>query len=182
MKASILWHSAFFMVQLSHPHMTAGKTIALTWRTFVHKVMSPLFNTLSRFVIAFLPRSKRLLISWLQLSSKVILEAKKIKSVTVSIVSPSIYHEMMGVKAVILVFWMLSFKPAFSFSSFTFIRKLFSSCLSYSNVLIPRLLKPYTLGDWLLHVARALWLIFLLTCFPPSGGRVLHSHSHVLIA
>ena len=103
-EASILWHSAFFMVRLSHPYMTAGKTIALTRRTFVHKVISLLFNTLSRFVIVFLPRSKCLLISWLQLSSEVTLEAKKIKSVTVSIVSPSIYHEMMGVKAMILVF------------------------------------------------------------------------------
>ena len=95
-KASILWYSAFFMVQLSHPYMTTGKTIALTRWTFVGKVMSLLFNMLSRFVIAFLPRSKRLLISWLQSPSAVILEPKKIKSVTVSTVSPSICHEMMG--------------------------------------------------------------------------------------
>ena len=84
------------MVQLSHPYMTTGKTIALTRWTFVGKVMSLLFNMLSRFVIAFLPRSKRLLISWLQSPSAVILEPPKIKSDTVSTVSPSICHEMMG--------------------------------------------------------------------------------------
>ena len=103
-KASSLWHSAFFMVQLSHPYMTTGKTIALIRRTFVSKVMSLHFKMLSRFVIAFLPRSKRLLISWLQSPSAVILEPKKIKSVTVSIVSPSICHEVMGPNAMILVF------------------------------------------------------------------------------
>ena len=84
------------MVQLSHPFMTTGKTIALTRRTFVGKVMSLLFNMLSRLVIAFLPRSKHLLISWLQSPSAVILEPKKIKSLTVSIVSPYIGHEVMG--------------------------------------------------------------------------------------
>ena len=103
-KASILQHSAFFMVQLSHSYMTTGKTIALTRWTFVGKVMSLLFNMLSRLVIAFLPRSKDLLISWLQPPSAVILEPKKIKSVTVSIVSPSICHEVMGPDAMILVF------------------------------------------------------------------------------
>ena len=107
-KASILWRSAFFMVQLSHPYMTTGKTIALTRWTFVGKVMSLLFNMLSRLVIAFLPRSKGLLISWLQSSSAVILEPKKIKSVTVSIVSPCICHHVMGPDAMIIVFWMLS--------------------------------------------------------------------------
>ena len=116
-KASILWRSAFFMVQLSHPYMTTRKTIALTRWTFVSKVMSLLFNTLSRFVIVFLPRSKHLLISWLQSPSTVILEPKKIKSVTVSIVFPSISHEVMGPDAMILVFLMLSFKPGFSLSS-----------------------------------------------------------------
>ena len=95
-KASILWHSAFFIVQLSHPYMTTGKTIALTRRTFVGKVMSLLFNVMSRLVITFLSRSKYLLISWLQSPSAVILEPKKIKSVTVSTVSPSICHEVMG--------------------------------------------------------------------------------------
>ena len=113
-KASILRCSAFFTVQLSHPYMTTGKTIALTWWTFVGKVMSLLLNMLSRFVITFLPRSKRLLISWLQSPSAVILEPKKIKSDTVSTVSPSISHEVLGPGAMILVFWMLSFKPAFT--------------------------------------------------------------------
>ena len=103
-KASILQCSGFFIVQLSYPFMITGKTIALTRRTFVGEVMSLLFNMLSRLVITFLPRSKRLLISWLQSPSTVILESKKIKSVTVSIVSPSICHELMGPNAVILVF------------------------------------------------------------------------------
>ena len=95
-KASILRHSAFFTVQLSHPYMTTGKTIALTRRAFVGKVMSLLFNMLSRLVITFLPRSKRLLISWLQSPSAVVLEPPKIKPDTVSTVSPSICHEVMG--------------------------------------------------------------------------------------
>ena len=107
----ILQCSTFFMVQLSCLYMTAGKTIALTIRTFVSKVMPLLFNMLPRFVIAFLQRSKYLLQSPFTL---VILEPKKIKSVTVSIVSPSICHEVMGPDAMILVFWMLSFKPDFS--------------------------------------------------------------------
>ena len=95
-RASILWHSAFFIVQLSHPYMTTGKTIALTSQTFVDKVMSLLFNMLSRLVITYLPRSKHLLISWLQSPSTVILEPRKIKSATVSTVPPSICHEVMG--------------------------------------------------------------------------------------
>ena len=103
-KASILRHSAFFVVQLSHPYMTTGKTIAFTSRTFVGKVTSLLFNMLSRLVIAFLSRSKCLLISQLQSPSAVILEPQKIKSVTVSIVSPPICHEVMGPDAMILVF------------------------------------------------------------------------------
>ena len=103
-KTSILWGSAFSMVQLSHPYMTTGKTIALTRRTFVGKVMSLLYNMLSRLVITFLPRSKRLLISWLQSPSAVILEPRKIKSDTVSTVSPSICHEVIGTNAMILVF------------------------------------------------------------------------------
>ena len=103
-KASVLWRSAFFTVQLSHPYMTTGKTIALTRRTLVGKVMSLLLNMLSRLVIPFLPRSKRLLISWLQSPSAVILEPKKIKSDTVSTVSPSISHEVMGPDAMIFVF------------------------------------------------------------------------------
>ena len=117
-KASILRCSAFFTVQLSHPYMTTGKTIALTRRTFVDKVMSLLLNMLSRLVIIFLPRSKRLLISWLQSPSVVILEPRKIKSDTVSL---SISHEVVGPDAMIFVFWMLSFKPTFSLSTFTFI-------------------------------------------------------------
>ena len=127
LKASLLQGSAFFMVQLLHPYMTTGKTIALTRWTFVFKVMSLLFNTLSRLVITFLPRSKHLLILWLQSPSAMILEPPKVKSVTVSTVSPSICHEMMGPDAVILVFWMLSFKPTFPLYSFTFIKSLFSS-------------------------------------------------------
>ena len=103
-KASILWCSAFFRVQLSHPYMTTGKTIALTRRTFVGKVMSLLFNMLSSLVTAFLPRSKHLFISWLQSPSAVILEPPKIKSFTVCIVSPSIFHEVMGPDAMIFVF------------------------------------------------------------------------------
>ena len=118
-KASIFRHSAFFTVQLSHPYMTTGKTIVLTRWTFVGKVMSLLFNMLSRLVLTFLPRSKHLLISWLQSPSAVILEPPKIKSDTVSTVSPSISHEVMGQDALILVFWMLSIKPTFSLSSFT---------------------------------------------------------------
>ena len=96
--------SAFFTVQLSHPYMTTGKTIALTRRTLVGKVMSLLLNMLSRLVITFLQRSKRLLISWLQSPSAVILEPPKIKSDTVSTVSPSISHEVMGPDAMIIVF------------------------------------------------------------------------------
>ena len=103
-KGSILLHSAFSTVQLSHPYMTTGKTTALTRWTFVGKVMSLFFNMLSRFVIAFLLRSKHLLISWLQLPSAVILEPPKIKSLTVSIVSSSICYEVIGPDAMILVF------------------------------------------------------------------------------
>ena len=125
-KTSILRCSAFFTVQLSHPYMTTGKTIALTRRTFVGKVMSLLLNLnmLSRLVITFLPRSKHLLISWLQSPSAVILEPKKIKFDTVSL---SICHEVMGPDAMIFIFWMLNFKPTFSLSTFTVIKRLFSS-------------------------------------------------------
>ena len=103
-KVSILQHSAFFIVQLSYPYMTTGKTIALTRWTFVGKVMSLLFIMLSRLVITFLPRSKLILISWLQSPSPVILEPPKIKSDTISTVSPSICHEVMGPDDMILVF------------------------------------------------------------------------------
>ena len=114
--------------------MTTGKTIALTRWTFVDKVMSLLFNMLSMLVITFLSRSKRLLISWLKSPSAVILEPQKIKSDTVSSVSPSISHEVMGQDAMFLAFWMLSYKPTFPLSSFTFIMRLFSSVLSAIRV------------------------------------------------
>ena len=126
------------MGQLSHPYMTTGKTIVLTIQTFISKVMS-LFSqrigqdwvifTFTRFVIAFLPRDKQLLISLLQSLSAVILDPKKIKLVTVSIFSLSICHQVMGPNAMILVFWTLSFKPAFSLSYLTFIKRLFSFSL-----------------------------------------------------
>ena len=119
-KASIFQHSAFFIVQLSHPYMTTGKTIALTRWNFVGKVMTLLFNMLSRLVITFLPRSEHLLISWLQSPSTVILEPRKLKSANVSTVSPSIFYEVMGPDAMILVFWMLSVKPTFSTLLFHF--------------------------------------------------------------
>ena len=109
-------HSDLFMVHLSHLYMTTGKTIALTICTFVSRVMSLLFNMLSTFIIAFLPRSKNLLISWLESPSAVILEPKNRKSVTVSNFSPSICHKVMGPDATILVFSILSFKPVISLS------------------------------------------------------------------
>ena len=128
-KASILQHSDFFTVQLSHPYLTAGKTIALTRWTFIGKEMSLLFNMLSRLVKDFLPQNKHVLILRLQSPSAVILKPKKIKSVTVSIVSPAICQEAMGLDPMIFIFWMLSFKPAFSLSSLIFINRLFSSSL-----------------------------------------------------
>ena len=132
----------FFCAQLSYnPTLTSihdyWKDHSLGfcfWWTFVGKAMSLLFNMLSRLVIAFLPRSKCLLISWLQSPSAVILEPRKIKSLTVSIVSPFICHEVMGPDVMILVFWMLSFKPTFSLSSFIFIKRLVSSSLSAIRV------------------------------------------------
>ena len=129
-KASILQCSPFLIVQLSLPYMTTGKTIALTRWTFVGKVMSLLFNKLSSLVITFLPRSKHLLISWLQSPSVVILESPKLKSATVS---PSICREVMGPDAMILVYWILSFKSTFSLSSFTFIKRLVSSSSLSAN-------------------------------------------------
>ena len=126
-KASMLWCSAFFTVELSQPCMTTGKTIALTRWIFVGKGMSLLLNMLSRLVITILPRSKHLLISWLQSPSAVILEPPEKKSDTVSTVSPSISHEVMWPDAMILVYWKLSINPTFSLSSFTFIKRLLSS-------------------------------------------------------
>ena len=125
-EASILQHSVSFIVQLSHSYMTTGKIIALTRQTLVSKVTSLLLNMLSRLVMTFLPRSKHLLI-WLQSPSAVILEPRKIKSATGSTVSPTVCHEVMGPDAMIFVFWMLSFKPTFLLSSFTFLKRLFSS-------------------------------------------------------
>ena len=132
-KASIPRCSAFFIVQLSHPYMTTGKTIALTRRTFVGKVMSLLLNMLSRLVITFLPRSKRLLISWLQSPSVVILEPRKIKSDSVSTVSTSICHEVMGPDAMIFVFWMLNFKPTFSTLHFHFHQEAFEFLFTFCH-------------------------------------------------
>ena len=154
-KASILRCSAFLTVHLSDAHMTAGQTIALTRRTFVSKVMSLLFKMLSRFVIAFLPRSKHLLNSWLQLLSSVILELNKIKSVTLSISSPSICHELMGPNAMILVLsWVLS--QFFSLSPFPFITWLFNaSLLSAIRVVSSAYLR-------LLYFSRQSWFLLVL--------------------
>ena len=125
--SSIIWHSAFFMVQLPpHTWMTTGKTIALTARTLAGKVMSLFFNMLSRLVIAFLPRSKCLLISWLQSPSAMTWRPKTKVSYCFHCF-PVFCHEVMGPDAMTLVFWMLSFKPTLSLSSFTFIKRLFSS-------------------------------------------------------
>ena len=153
---SVLWHSAFFIIQLSHPYITTGKTIALIRQNFVGKVMSLLFSMLSRLVITFLSRSKRLFTSWLQSPSALLLEPKKIKSITVSIVFPSIYREVMGPDAMVLVFWMLSFKPTFSLSSFTFIRRIFSS----SSLSAIRVVSSAYLG--LLIFLPAIWFQLLL--------------------
>ena len=129
-KASILWHSAF-----SRPYMTTGKTIALTTQTFVGKVdVSVKVNTLFRFVIAIFPRSKHLLISWLQSLSTLILEPKKMKSDTDSTFLPSVCHEVIGPDAMIFVFYMLSFNPASLLSFFTFQRLFTSSLLSALRV------------------------------------------------
>ena len=133
-KAAILWHSAFFTVQLSHPYMTTGKTTALTRRTFVGKIISLLLNMLSRLVITFLPRSERLIFSWLQLPSAVILEPPKIKSDTVSTVSPSISHKVVGPDVMILVIWMLNFKPTFSLQGQTIFSLKDKSLVNESKV------------------------------------------------
>ena len=127
-KASVLWCSAFFIVQLSHLYMTTGKTILLTRWTFIGKVMSLLFIMLSTLAITFLPRSKPFLISWLQSPSPVILEPKKVVCHCFHC-SPSICHEVTGLDAMIFVFLMLNFRPSFSLASFIFIKRLFSSSL-----------------------------------------------------
>ena len=143
--------------QLLHPYMTTGKTIALTVWTFVSKVISLLFNTLSRFVIAFLLRSKHLLISWLQSPSTVILDPKKITSVTASTFSLSICHEVMGLDAMILVFCMLSFKPVFSLYSFTLSKRPFSSSSLSAIRVIP---SAYLLPAILIPVCDSPSLVF----------------------
>ena len=150
-KASILQHSAFFMVQPSHPYVTTEKIIALTIQTFVSQVISLLFNILSRFVIAVLPRSKFILISWLQTLSPLILEPKKVKSDTVPTLFLFICHEVIGPDAMILVFWMLSFKPTFSHSSLTFIKRLFSS----SHFLPLKWYRLHIWGCW--YFSRQSW-------------------------
>ena len=134
LKASTLWQSDFFMVQLTYLSTTTGKTIALTTCTFVSKVMSLFFNMLSGFVIVFLSRRKCLLISLLQSQSTLILEPKKIKSATVSTFPPPICHEMMGPDAILLVYLILSFKPFFSLSYLALIKMLFSTSLVLSDI------------------------------------------------
>ena len=170
-KASILWLSAFFIVQLSHPYTTTGKTIALTRRTFVGKVKSLLFNMLSRLVITFPPRNKSLLISWLQSRSAAILEPLKIKSDTVSTVSPSICHEVMGPDAMILVFWMLSFKPTFSdrlkLQSQTTSQ---SDHMDHSSVLLSAI-KPCHVGPPKMSMS---WWRSLTECGPLEKGMANH--------
>ena len=149
--------------------MTTGKTIALTGQTFFCKVMSLLFHMLCRFVKAFLPRSKRLLISWLQSPSAVILEPKKIKSVTVSIVFPSICHEVMGLDAMILVSWMLSFTPTFSLSSYTFIKRLFSSSLLSAIMMVCHL---HIWGYW--YFSWQSWFQLVLNPAQHFARCILH--------
>ena len=152
--------------------MTTGKTIALTRQTFVGKVMSLLFTMLSRLVITFLPRSKPLLISWLQSPSAVILEPRKIKSATVS--SFAIYlREVMGPDAVILVFWMLRFKPTFSLSSFTFIKRLFSSSSFYAIRVV---------SSAYLRLLIFLLAILIPACAPSSPAFLMMYSTYKLIS
>ena len=147
-KLSILQCSAFFLVQLQHPYMTTGKTIALTRWTFVDNVMSLFFNMLSRLVIIFSCKEQ----GSFNFMAAVMIEPKKIKSAIVATISPSIFHEVMGPDAKILFFWILSFKPTFSLSSFTF-KRLFSSSLSVVRVVSSAYLRL---------------LIFLLTILIPA--------------
>ena len=153
-KAWILQGSGFFIIQLSHPHMTTGKTIALTRQTFIDIVISLLFNMLSRLVITFLPRSKHVLISCVQSPCAMILEPPKVKGATVS---PSICCEVMGPDAMILVFWMLSFKPTFSLCSFTLL-------FHFQEALISSSLSAMTM----VSSAYLRLLIFLLTILIPA--------------
>ena len=128
LKASILWYSAFFMVQLSHPYMTTGKTIALTIWTLIGKVMTLRFKTLSRIVIAILPRNKHVLILWLQSPSARqcwFLECKKMKSDTVPTFFPSIFHEVIGLDDIYFIFWMLSL----CYIGKTMLMSIFQTCI-----------------------------------------------------
>ena len=164
--------------------MTTGKTIALTRRTFVGKIMSLLLNMLSRLVITFLPRSKRLLISWLQSPSAVILEPQNIKSDTVSTVSPSISHEVMGPDAMIFVFWILSFKPTFSLSTFTFIERLSWSQSPLKQPSMKSTFTHWTNAFWMHNVCQVVSLSLLCVKmklrhgesvklgFEPTGFRI----------
>jgi len=172
--------------------MTTEKTIALTRRTFVDRVMSLLFNMLSRLLITFLPRSKRLLISWLQSPSAVVLEPRKIKSATVSTVSPSICHEVIGLAAMILVFWMLSVKLIFSFSSFTFIKRLFGHEFEQNQADSERLRnlahcsswhrKELDMTEWPnnnnIHISPLFWISFP---FRPPQSTELYSRFSLVI-
>ena len=159
--------------------MTTRKTIALTRWTFVGKVMSVLLNMLSRLAIAFLPRSKCLLIPWLQSPSAVTLEPKEIKYVTVPIVSPSICYEGTGMGAMILVFWMLSFKPTFSLSSFTFIKRLFRSFLVlFVSSLKKRLFQLFSPLSSVIRVVSSGYLrllVFLVAILIPAWVTSSHT-------
>ena len=170
-KASILWHSAFFIVQLSHPYMTTGKTIALTRWTVASKAMSLLFNVLSRLVIVFLPRSKRLLISWLQSPSTGILDPKKTKRVTVSFVSPPICHEVMGQDAMILVFWMLSFCLLFYFKTCSLSPSL---CCFITHSFHPMVMTLLMSLWWFLLLGLGRWVVLTFIDYsfgPPTSPR-----------
>ena len=163
-KTSILWHSAFFMVQLSHLYTNTGKNHSFDYMDLCQQSDIFTFNMLSRFVIAFLPRSKSLLISWLLSLSTVILEPKKIKSVTVS---PTIFYEVMGPDAMILVFWMLSFKPAFSLFSHRYKRLFHSSLLFAIRVMISAYLRLWYFSQqsWFQLVLHPAWYFTWCTLY-----------------
>ena len=180
-KASIFQPLALFTVQLPHPYITTGKTIALTRWTFVGKVPSLLFNMLSRLVITFLLRSRHLLISWLQSPYAVILDSPKIKSATFPTVSLSICHQVMGPDAMILIFWMLSFKPTFSLSSFTFITKITlpspTPDLQYTQCIPPLQCSEFSLG--LYHIGMIDFPFdWSQSLFPPHVNWYQISKSH----
>ena len=168
-KASVLWCSAFFMIQFSHPSMTTGKTIALTRWTFVGKVMSLLFKMLSRLVIAYLLRSKHLLISRMWSLSAMILEPTKIKSDTVSTFYPSICQKVMGLDAMISVFWMLNFKPAFSLSSFTLITSTPLKVITRKQMYFPVLCNASVLLIYCILCTSSVLIPYLQFAPPPSS-------------